>query len=607
MIEQVRILRAGPNKHTKQVSARREWVPDVSIITSVYNGDQFIKQFLDDIIRQSIFNKCELIMLNCNSPGYEDAIIRHYAKEHKNIIYKKLDHDPGIYNAWIMGIKMARGRYITNANLDDRKHPQNLEILRDELDNNPSYDIVCGLTKTTPIPNEMWEDVKSNIVWWRDAPNNITVDSLFRKEDGDIVGNNVIHCMPMWRKKLHAKFGYFEESEYGTFSDWAFWLKCLSGGARARKLNQVIGVYLEDPASHGHRNYDYNIVNKIIDEYCIKGRSIGSKMKSVYHIEHHYDRKLNLGQETLKHIYGEHRSGWSYAMSSLVSLHTANGVALDPFIEKKFNWGNSPGDLRNNHSPHNYPWVGFIHNPPNMPWWFQYDQSPHAIFTMESWKQSMLHCKGLFCLSKYHKDWLETKLDVPVCNLYHPTEFPEEKFDLNRYAANQDKKIIQIGWWLRKLNSIYMLPTKKLKRAVLMPNKPYVAELYRKERAVNNLNVDESTAEKISFVPNKLYDSLLASNLVFVDLYDSSANNAVIECIARNTPIVVRRVPAVIEYLGEGYPLYFDYLDDAAAKAENFELVSEAHQYLCDNPIKEKLTREYFLESFAESEIYKSL
>jgi hypothetical protein len=40
-------------------------------------------------------------------------------------------------------------------------------------------------------------------------------------------------------------------------------------------------------------------------------------------------------------------------------------------------------------------------------------------------------------------------------------------------------------------------------------------------------------------------------------LFDSSANNVVVECIARNAPIIVNRHPAVMEYLTHDYPLYF--------------------------------------------------
>ncbi|GAG25573.1 unnamed protein product, partial [marine sediment metagenome] len=79
------------------------------------------------------------------------------------------------------------------------------------------------------------------------------------------------------------------------------------------------------------------------------------------------------------------------------------------------------------------------------------------------------------------------------------------------------------------------------------------------------------------------------------------------ECIVRNTPILINPIEAIVEYLGEDYPFYFNSLEEAAQKAENFDLVYKAHRYLIDHPIKKKLTGEYFRESFINSSIYRSL
>ena len=95
-------------------------------------------------------------------------------------------------------------------------------------------------------------------------------------------------------------------------------------------------------------------------------------------------------------------------------------------------------------------------------------------------------------------------------------------------------------------------------------------------------------------------------NIVFVDMYDSSANNAVIECIARDTPILINPLPAVVEYLGEDYPFYFNDLDEAAEKINDHDLIEETYKYL-NNMNKDFLTQEYFLRSFVESEIYKGI
>ena len=56
---------------------------------------------------------------------------------------------------------------------------------------------------------------------------------------------------------------------------------------------------------------------------------------------------------------------------------------------------------------------------------------------------------------------------------------------------------------------------------------------------------------------NTEYDQILSRSIVFLDLIDCSASNTIVECIARQTPILIRRLDPVVEYLGEEYPLYF--------------------------------------------------
>jgi len=115
------------------------------------------------------------------------------------------------------------------------------------------------------------------------------------------------------------------------------------------------------------------------------------------------------------------------------------------------------------------------------------------------------------------------------------------------------------------------------------------------------------SVKKVRFLSNRNYDNLLSENIVFLDLYDSSANNAIIECIARNTPVLVNPLEPVVEYLGKEYPLYFNSLEEAAVKAEDMEQIRAAHKYLLNHPLKPKLTGEYFRESLVQSKIYQSL
>ena len=317
-------------------------------------------------------------------------------------------------------------------------------------------------------------------------------------------------------------------------------------------------------------------------------------------------RKVNLGEE-IGAYYGQHRSGWGFAISSLAPLHNPGGIILDSFIERTFQW--HPKGIH----PHNKPWIGFIHVPPAVPEWFAYEVSNQSIFRSAAWQESLPYCKGLFTLSAYHRKDLERKFDFPVNNLFHPTGEPLIKWNFDKFVANKNKQVVQVGFWLRKLYAIHILKTPAHFSKVFIRkenvNLDHLMEVEKKYSPYKDqINADGmDSVQTISYLSDAAYDRLLSENIVFLDLYDASANNSVIECIARNTPILVNPIEPVVEYLGEKYPFYYNDLQEASEKLKDIELIRETHRYLMKYNMKSKLTADYFLQSVVNSPLYKSL
>ncbi|UCC20626.1 MAG: glycosyltransferase, partial [Promethearchaeota archaeon] len=213
-------------------------LPKISIITSVYNGDEYIEDFMKDITRQTIFkDKCELIIINANSPGKEEETILKYKRQFpENIKYKKLEEDPGIYGVWNLGIDMAEGEYITNANLDDRKAINSLEIHAKKLYKTPEVDLVYSDSLITDRPNETMEQNSS--MGRRYTFPEFSLDNL------KIM--NMPHNNPMWRKSIHEKYGKFND-KYKSAGDWEMWLRAASKGSKFMKINSTLGLYYFNP------------------------------------------------------------------------------------------------------------------------------------------------------------------------------------------------------------------------------------------------------------------------------------------------------------------------------------------------------------------------
>ncbi|MDI3382359.1 glycosyltransferase [Xenophilus aerolatus] len=209
----------------------------ISIITSLYKGGAYIEQFLKNITQQSIFTKhCELIVIDADSPEGEEAAIATYARQFPNIIYHRAASRIGIYEAWNLGVQLARGRYLTNANLDDLRRIDSLERQMEIFEKFPFVDIVYqdffySFDGHAPF------DLSAAVGMISDVPI-VTANNLMH--------SNSPHNAPMWRRSLHDELGLFDTS-YRSAGDYDFWLRCVEKKKCFFKMNDPHVVYYVNP------------------------------------------------------------------------------------------------------------------------------------------------------------------------------------------------------------------------------------------------------------------------------------------------------------------------------------------------------------------------
>ena len=208
----------------------------VTAIASLYNGGRYIKKFLQNITRQSLGDAFELVIIDANSPDNEAETIRDFQKTFKNIVYRRMDYRIGIYDAWNVAIDMARGKYLTNTNVDDLRHSASLQIQADVLDRLPFVDTVYQDFYYTFDPDLDFDEVAA-FGFKSDVP---IVTPL------NLLHFNSPHNAPMWRKRLHAEVGYFDAA-FKSAGDYDFWMRCLAAGKTFYKINTPHVVYYQNP------------------------------------------------------------------------------------------------------------------------------------------------------------------------------------------------------------------------------------------------------------------------------------------------------------------------------------------------------------------------
>lgn len=251
------------------------------------------------------------------------------------------------------------------------------------------------------------------------------------------------------------------------------------------------------------------------------------------------------------------------------------------------------------------PWVGFIHTPqgPIPKWWGKAAKSifqpNESLFQSKAWDQSKNTCKGLITFSKDHAEKLNNLTEINTKSVLFPLPVSDIKWSPQAFKVNTKTKIIQWGWWLRRIHAIHMLWKSPLQRVFIKNSDETAQSIFDAERdelIKQNLFFDfmEKGLTTVNDIcPDDRFE-ILQGNIAFAYYYATSAPGAVLECIATHTPILVNPLPTIIEYLGENYPFYYYSYDDAIEKAQNPELVLESYEYLRNHSGKSEFNPDYF-------------
>lgn len=192
----------------------------VSAIVSAYYASEYLMGRIENLLAQK---PCPEILIVCQLDSTEEFIAAAYQGRARIITTKDV---PTIYEAWNIGIAAARGKYLTNANSDDRLYPGALEYLADGLDDHPEVAVVYA---------------NSDIVT---AIDGIPVNRYEMRQGGfpELLESCFVGPMPMWRRDLHATHGLFD-ANFRTAGDYEFWLRITAAGEKLLHLPRTIGAY----------------------------------------------------------------------------------------------------------------------------------------------------------------------------------------------------------------------------------------------------------------------------------------------------------------------------------------------------------------------------
>ena len=246
-LEQVRVSHPPVESSSSQgalVGRSTERSPSVAVLSSLYQADKYIDAHLLSLHQQTISNEAEYVLiLVAPSKSVEEKV----AQFQSSLPYVKVHVVSSvitIYEAWNLGIRTSTAPYITNANADDTRRKDSLQMQKETLDRMNSVDVVYQDYYFALEPHLEWSYYEKLGV--RTHLPRVSAKRLLDEMNGP-------HCAPMWRRALHHELGYFNGALQAQ-GDNDFWFRCALAGKIFHKMEDIHVAYYSNPQGMSTRH-----------------------------------------------------------------------------------------------------------------------------------------------------------------------------------------------------------------------------------------------------------------------------------------------------------------------------------------------------------------
>ena len=177
----------------------------VSIIMPIYKTEDYVEKSVNSLLTQT-YKNLEIILVDDGSPDRCPEICDNLAKQDKRIkvIHKE---NGGPMSAWLEGLKISKGNYITFVDSDDWAEPNYIEELYKPYAENPEVDLtICKYYRATDTDKVVGPATKDDLTglitgafledYKKTKVRNFTVfkgNKLFKRE---ALLNNLKYCDP---------------------------------------------------------------------------------------------------------------------------------------------------------------------------------------------------------------------------------------------------------------------------------------------------------------------------------------------------------------------------------------------------------------------------
>ncbi len=312
-------------------------VPEVSVLMTVFNGERYIHETIDSVLRQTL-SDFEFIIIDDGSNDRTREIIQGFRDS--RIVYQ-YQSNAGVAAASNAGLALVKSGYVARIDADDVCLPERLRLQYDFLTQNPDH-VFCGSR-----PEIMDQD--GNYIFTPHLPEkDEEIRPVLERE------NCFVHASAFFRTDAARKIGGYPEAIKFYFNDYVF-LYQLSKIGKVYNFQQPLVRYRLVPFSISLKIRDQRY-RSILKNIVHKGTAEQSEIDYLTRFQN--DHNLNKKDKVFNYyillakLYRIEANSWGLslfylrkaflvkplAISYLASaiLQIINPVPIVKFVRKRF-------------------------------------------------------------------------------------------------------------------------------------------------------------------------------------------------------------------------------------------------------------------------------
>lgn len=298
---------------------------EITVIIPIYQVEAYIAQCLDSLVQETMFDRCQVLLIDDGSKDRGPEIAQKYAESYDNCSLLRFPNG-GLSEARNRGLDRALGKYVFFLDSDDLLSGQYLERLYETAEETGCDIVYAGFSETDEAGNITC--VKHRSVLNRDG---ICTGSEFlerRMDAGD--WNNQVWCA-LYRREFLETTGLRFLPECRLYEDVLFSCQTAAEAKRVTAIPEYGYLYRSRPQSLVHCEYSQRDIEgciQVLEQLLTVHKTLEGPQKRAYGraiVEHMSMTAYHLGAARMTG-----KKPWYQKLRKHAALALKRGCAVTP-------------------------------------------------------------------------------------------------------------------------------------------------------------------------------------------------------------------------------------------------------------------------------------